>query len=318
MKERHADTTTSSFGGPEDFTMNMLQNMKRNKSDLSLPSESSVDGPEDFTADIIEDLRRDKKAKSPARSRQPTVSDAEEDSRPISINLLGDDDLTAPLAESTKLEGRPSASNKLDNEMESLRHQLEQMRAILAQKDETIGELQAKLAQKDETIGDLQATLAQQDEKLAQKNEVLAQKNEILAQQDEMLVQRDEMLVEADEAFGVLQVQVSKNAEACKTIKILETEVKTLKTTAQAAKAEATRARKEQEERDTLWIERSDILLAEIDRRGKAVMWAIGEKECPGMVDEKGRQAYHYRNGKDYTRASTSRTKPSTRRDDTI
>ena len=354
MRDRHVDTTTSSFGGPEDFTADIMQHLQgdkkakslihsNNRLDLTQLSESSVGGPEDFTADIIRHLQIEqiaespaqssKKMKSPARSRQPTVSDAEEDTRPISISLLVDADLTTPLAESTKLEGGPPAPSKQEDEMKSLHQQLEQLKVTLAQKDETLRDLQATLAQKDQKISGLETALTQQDEKLArkiemlaQKDEMLAQQDEIMAQQDEMIVQRDEMLgqkdemlAEADETVGILQARLStKTTETRNTNETLETKIKHLKASTSIAQAEATRARREQEEREKLWIQRSEVLLAEIDRRGQAVMWAIGEKECPGMVDEKGRQAYRYQIGKDYRRVSKTKAKPSIRYGDSM
>ena len=102
-----------------------------------------------------------------------------------------------------------------------------------------------------------------------------------------LITAEDEAAVAAERAKDTIMAAESRRRQ-------LEEEVKDLTTSVRTARAEAKRAKNEQAEREMLWAERSEILLAECDRRGRALMVKIGEQELPGVRDEKGRQAYRY------------------------
>ena len=73
------DMTTSSFGGPEDFTLNIIDLMRRNKPSFKHTNReqlttSSFGGPEDFTADIVKHANCTKEGGSSQRSKGPVIA----------------------------------------------------------------------------------------------------------------------------------------------------------------------------------------------------------------------------------------------------
>jgi chromosome segregation ATPase len=200
---------------------------------------------------------------------------------------------------------RPPTSTKVD-EMELLRKELEEMKSALAQKEEAINVLQSKLSAKEAECDELHNVLQDKssaiaaaesretvlkdamraaEEKTAAATATAAERFAIM--KNALIIAEDEAAVAAERAKDTVTVAESRCHR-------LEKEVKDLTTSVRTARAEAKRAKKEQAERETLWMERSEILLAECDRRGRALMIKIGEQELPGVRDEKGRQAYRY------------------------
>jgi len=200
---------------------------------------------------------------------------------------------------------RPPTSTKVD-EMELLRKELEEMKSALAQKDEAINVLQSKLSVKEAECDELRNILQDKssavaaaesretvlkdaipaaEEKTASATATAAERFTIM--KNALIAAEDEAAVAAERAKDAVTAAESRCHR-------LEKEVKDLTTSVRTARAEAKRAKKEQAERETMWMERSEILLAECDRRGRALMIKIGEQELPGVRDEKGRQAYRY------------------------
>jgi hypothetical protein len=200
---------------------------------------------------------------------------------------------------------RPPTSTKVDG-MELLRKELEEMKSALAQKEEAINVLQSKLSAKEAECDELHNVLQDKssaisaaesretvlkdamraaEEKTAAATATAAERFAIM--KNALITAEDEAAVAAERAKYTVTAAESRCHR-------LEKEVKDLTTSVRTARAEAKRAKKEQAERETLWMERSEILLAECDRRGRALMIKIGEQELPGVRDEKGRQAYRY------------------------
>jgi hypothetical protein len=200
---------------------------------------------------------------------------------------------------------RPPTSTKVD-EMELLRKELEEMKSALAQKDEAINVLQSKLSVKEAECDELRNILQDKssavaaaesretvlkdamraaEEKTASATATAAERFTIM--KNALIAAEDEAAVAAERAKDAVTAAESRCHR-------LEKEVKDFTTSVRTTRAEAKRAKKEQAERETMWMERSEILLAECDRRGRALMIKIGEQELPGVRDEKGRQAYRY------------------------
>lgn len=207
-----------------------------------------------------------------------------------------------------------SAPSK-DDETELLRQQLEAMQTALAQKDETIAVLQAKLSAKEAQCVELQdalqnhssALVAAETRETALKQALGEAEAESAAAartaaerfaivKDALLIAEEEAAVAVGRAKDTMTAAEARADAAISRCQRLDAEVKKLTTSERAARAEAERARKEQAEREALWTERSEVLLAECDRRGRALMVKIGELELPGIRDERGRQAYRYQN----------------------
>ena len=221
---------------------------------------------------------------------------------------------------------RPESSKVDDDEMESLHQQLEQMKSALAQKDETINVLQSQLLAKEAKCEELHVVLqdrssamaAAESREAALKHAVRAAEEQTVAVtataadrfaivKDALITAEDEAAMAAERAKDTVSAAEARANTAEKRCGRLEREVRELTASARAARAEAKRAREERAEREALWEERSEILLKECDRRGRALMVKIGEIELPGVRDERGRQAYQYqrrgeRNGADVGR----------------
>lgn len=217
------------------------------------------------------------------------------------------------------------AEPKSVDETESLRQQLAQMKSTLAQREGVINDLQGKLLAKEAECTDLYSALqdksvaiaAAESRELALKDAVRAAQAETAAAgktaAERFAIVKDALLAAEDEAAGaaeraehaVLAVQSKADAAASR-CRRLEQEVQDLTASAQVARAEAKRAREEQTQRETLWMQRSEILLAECDRRGQALMLNIGEQELPGVRDGKGRQAYRYQSREKCGRVGTA------------
>jgi hypothetical protein len=206
----------------------------------------------------------------------------------------------------------PREPSKVD-ETELLRQQLEDMKAALAQKDEAIHVLQKKLSAKEAECQELHDALldksaavaaAELRERALKKDVRAAEEKCVVAStagaerfaivKDALITAEDEAAVVVERAKDAVAVAESRADAAVSRCRRLEREVRDLTASARAARAEAKRARREQADREALWLERSEILLAECDRRGKALMIKIGEQELPGMRDRVGRQAYRY------------------------
>jgi hypothetical protein len=235
---------------------------------------------------------------------------------------------TQPLPEGSKVD-----------ETELLRQKLEQMKAALAQKDETINALQTELSVKVAECEQLRNALqekstaltaavesrevALQDgaraaqEKAAAKARETALQDALHAAEEQaaaaattaaerfviiknaLIAAEDEAAVAAERAQHALAAAESKADTRCRR---LEKEANDLTASVRAARAEAKSARKEQAEHEAHWVQRSEILLAECDRRGRALMVKIGEAELPGVKDAKGRQAYRYQKDRERER----------------
>jgi hypothetical protein len=199
----------------------------------------------------------------------------------------------------------PLASTKVD-EMELLRKELEKMKSAFVQKEEEVNILQSKLLAKEVECDELHDVLQEKssavaaaelretvlkdairagEEKTAAALATAAERFTIM--KNALITAEDEAAVAAERAKDTITAAESRRRQ-------LEEEVKDLTTSVRTARAEAKRAKNEQAEREMLWAERSEILLAECDRRGRALMVKIGEQELPGVRDEKGRQAYRY------------------------
>jgi hypothetical protein len=227
--------------------------------------------------------------------------------------------------DNTSTTPRSPEPSKMD-ERESLRLQLEQMKSALALKDETINLLQSKLSAKETECEELHTVLqkksaaiaAAESREVALKEAVRATEEKSVAAaataaerfaivKDALITAEDEAAVAAERTKDAVAAAEQKTDAAVSRCRRLEKEAKDLTASTRAARVEAKRARKEQAERETLWMERSEILLAECDRRGKALMVKIGEQELPGVRDEKGRQAYRYQRRVERDRADVVR-----------
>jgi hypothetical protein len=199
----------------------------------------------------------------------------------------------------------PPASTKVD-EMEFLRKELEKVKSALARKEEEVNVLQSKLSAKEAECDELHNVLQDKssaiaaaelretalkdamraaEEKTAAATATAAERFNVM--KNALIAAEDEAAVAAEQAQDAVTAVESR----CRR---LEKEVEYLTTSVRTARAEAQRAKNEQAEREVLWTERSEILLAECDRRGRALMIKIGEQELPGVRDENGRQAYRY------------------------
>ena len=199
----------------------------------------------------------------------------------------------------------PPASTEAD-EMELLRKELEKMKSALAQKEEEINILQSKLSAKEVECDELHnvfqdkssAVAAAESRETVLRDAIRAAEEKTaaaLATAAERFTIMKNALIAAEDEAAVAAEQAKDTVTAAESrCRRLEEEVKDLTTSMRTARAEAKRAKNEQAERETLWAERSEILLAECDRRGRALMIKIGEQELPGVIDEKGRQAYRY------------------------
>lgn len=202
--------------------------------------------------------------------------------------------------------------------VESLRQQLEEMKAALAQKDEAITVLQTKLSVKEAECEELHSILEDKSSALAAaetRETALTDALHIAEQnaaadadtaaerfaivKDALVAAEDDAAVAAERAREAVATAEARADAAVSKCQRLEKEVMALSTSVQDAKADAKRARKEQMEREAMWVGRSEVLLAECDRRGRALMVKIGELELPGVRDEKGRQAYRYQRGRE-------------------
>ena len=183
----------------------------------------------------------------------------------------------------------PEPSEVDELELQLLRAQLEQMKSTLAQKEETITVLQNKLSAKDaecETLHNALQTKSSAAAASSSSREAALESALHIAEEKtaaaaataaaRFAIVKDALIATEDEA--------AVTADRCRR---LEKEAK-------SARAEATQARKQQAEREALWIKRSEVLLAECERRGRAVLVTIGEREMPGVRDGMGRQAYRY------------------------
>ena len=217
---------------------------------------------------------------------------------------------------------RPLGASEVD-EVESLRQQLQQSKAALAQKEETINVLRNSLSAKKIECDELHNVLqtkssaaaaaesregALQDALRAAEQQTVADAN--IAAERFAIVKGALIAAEDEAAVAMERAQdavAAAEAKAASRGRRLEKEVNDLTASARAARAEAKRARTEQAEREALWVERSEVLLAECDRRGRALLVKIGERELPGVRDEKGRQAYRYQRGRDRDKADAVR-----------
>jgi hypothetical protein len=200
---------------------------------------------------------------------------------------------------------RPPTSTKVD-EMELLRKELEEMKSALAQKEEAINVLQSKLSAKEAECDELHnvlqdkssAVAAAESRETVLKDAMRAAEEKTAAATataaERFAIMKNALIAAEDEAAVAAERAKDAATAAESRCHRLEKEVKDLTTSVRTARAEAKRAKKDQAEREMLWMERSEILLAECDRRGRALMIKIGEQELPGVRDEKGRQAYRY------------------------
>ena len=83
--------------------------------------------------------------------------------------------------------------------------------------------------------------------------------------------------IAADEKTAAI---AAKNEQQTGIIRALKMELEAVMASGRAAEADRKR--------------REAILCGEVDRRGKALMIALGEKELPGVMDGRGRQGYRY------------------------
>ena len=199
----------------------------------------------------------------------------------------------------------PPTSIKVD-EMELLRKELEKMKSALAQKEEEINVLQSKLLAKEVECDELHNILQDKSSAVAAaelretvlKDAIRAGEEKTAAAlataAERFTIMKNALIAVEDEAAVAAEQAKDTVTAAESRCRRLEEEVKDLTMSVRTARAEAKRAKNEQAEREMLWAERSEILLAECDRRGRALMVKIGEQELPGVRDEKGRQAYRY------------------------
>jgi hypothetical protein len=207
--------------------------------------------------------------------------------------------------------------SKMD-ETELLRRQLEEMKAALAQKDEAITALQTKLSAKEaeceelhRAFGDKSTALAAAETRETALTDVVRVTEQNAAAdaqtaaerfvivKDALIAAEDEAAMAAERAREALVAAAARTDAALAKVRRLEREVEDLSVSARDAEAAAKRVRKEQMDREAMWVGRSEVLLAECDRRGRALMVKIGELELPGVRDEKGRQAYRYQREKE-------------------
>ena len=217
------------------------------------------------------------------------------------------------------------------SETDLLRQEIEQLKLALMQRDNTIAGLQTALVSKDAECVELRRASTTQINsltKVVNKASAAAKAKDTQCQDMSAATKRE--LAEKDSAIEKLNISLQeKAAAAVKTDSAVSTlvarsaalkdamiaaedeaaglaqhnerlarKVEALTLSTDVALEKAKRAEREMGEREEMWAQRADVLLAEIERRGRALMIAVGERELPGVKDQRGRQAYRYAGAK--------------------